>query len=188
MHVVRKEDSSTSKLHIVFDASAKTNPGISLNNKFLIRPMLHRHLIDVLVQFQSHKVALTADMSQMYRAILLPDQQWDLHWFVWRNNPLLPLKNYETTRLTFGICALSFAANMVMKQNAIDRMASYRWATWIALNLVYLDDGLMGADSIQEAKKLRKELQELFNQGGFHLRKWKVSECRVWYYSERHVR
>ena len=43
----------------------------------------------------------------------------------------------------------------------------------------YVDDGLMGADSINEAIQLRKESQNLFKQGGFELKKWKSSEEEV---------
>ena len=38
MHVVRKEDSTTSKIRVVFDASANSTSGTSLNDHFLIGP------------------------------------------------------------------------------------------------------------------------------------------------------
>lgn len=40
MHAMRKE-SSVSKIHVIFIASAKTASGTSLNNHFLIRPTFH---------------------------------------------------------------------------------------------------------------------------------------------------
>ena len=104
---------------------AMTMSGVSLNDNFLIGPMLHPQLIDVLIQFQSHKVALPVDMSQMYRVVLLPEEQWHLHQFVWRKDLLQHLKDYRMSRLTFGICTSSFASNMVMKQNATDHMTSH---------------------------------------------------------------
>ena len=39
----------------------------------------------------------------------------------------------------------------------------------------YVDDGLMGADSLEEAIELQNQLQELFMKGGFLLRKWNSS-------------
>ena len=51
MHAVRKEDSSTSKLCIVFDASTKSTSGKSLNDHLLVGPTIHASLVDVLVQF-----------------------------------------------------------------------------------------------------------------------------------------
>ena len=35
----------------------------------------------------------------------------------------------------------------------------------------YVDDGLTGADSVPEAIELQRQLQDLFNKGGFLLRK-----------------
>lgn len=46
-------------------------------------------------------------------------------------------------------------------------------------NPSYVEDGLAGADSIEDAIQLRKELQHLFSFGGFELRKWKTSEKAV---------
>ena len=43
MHVVRKESSTTTKLRAVFDASAKTSSGISLNDIYL-SGQLYTHL------------------------------------------------------------------------------------------------------------------------------------------------
>ena len=66
MHAVQKEDSSTSKLRVIFDASVKTTSGTSLNNHLLVGPMVHASLVDVLMQFRQHQVALTTDVSRMY--------------------------------------------------------------------------------------------------------------------------
>ena len=40
----------------------------------------------------------------------------------------------------------------------------------------YIDDGLDGADSVDEAIKLRPQMQRLFELGGSVVRKWKLSE------------
>ena len=68
IHCVRKESSTTTKVRAVFDASAKTSTGISLNETLLVGPTVHSTLIDVLLRFRLHRVALTADVSRMYRA------------------------------------------------------------------------------------------------------------------------
>ena len=179
MHAVHKEDSSTSKLRIVFDASAKTASGTSLNDHLLVGPTVHPPLIDVLLRFRKFKVALTTDVSRMYRAIRLPDDQKDLHRFVWREDPKEPIVDYRMTRLTFGVSASSYAANMALRQNVIDHSESYPQASQAALKSFYVDDGLLGADSDHEAIQLRRDLQHLFKLGGFTLRKWKSSEGDV---------
>ena len=66
MHAVRKEHSTTTKLRAVFDASAKSSTGVSLNDTLLVGPTVHPSLIDVLLRFRLHRVALTTDVSKMY--------------------------------------------------------------------------------------------------------------------------
>ncbi len=42
-----------------------------------------------------------------------------------------------------------------------------------------MDDGLTGADSVDQAIQLQGELQESFMKGGFLLRKWNSSDPTV---------
>ncbi|XP_064405765.1 uncharacterized protein LOC135350852 [Halichondria panicea] len=176
MHAVRKEESTTTKLRVVFDASAKSSNGISLNDSLLVGPTIHPPLIDVLLRFRTHRIALTTDVSKMYRVVELTTADRDLHRFVRRNNPLL---DYRITRITFGVSASSFAANMAVKQNAIDHAMEYLLAAKSVDTSFYVDDGLTGADTVQEAIELQRQLQDLFSAGGFLLRKWNSSDLRA---------
>ena len=175
MHAVRKEESTTTKLRVVFDASAKSSTGISLNDALLVGPTVHPPLIDVLLRFRTHRIALTTDVSKMYRAVELVPSDRDLHRFVWRNDPKEPLQDYRMTRVTFGVSASSFAANMAVKQNAKDYAMEYPLAAKSVQTSFYVDDGLTGANTVQEAIKLQQQLQDLFSKGGFLLRKWNSS-------------
>ena len=98
MHVVRKS-STTTKISIVFDASAETSTGTTLNDQYMIGPMVHSPLLDVLLHFRKFRIAMTTDVSRMYRAVLLPEEQRDLHRFIWRVDPMEALEEYRMTRL-----------------------------------------------------------------------------------------
>lgn len=115
----------------------------------------------------------------MYRAILLTEPDKDLHRFVWRNSPNEQLRDYRMTRITFGVSASSFIANMCVKQNAIDFESEYPNAAKQVERSFYVDDYLGGADSLQEAVKLHGEMHSLFQKGGFLLRKWNSSNPSV---------
>ncbi len=115
----------------------------------------------------------------MYRAVLLPERERDLHRFVWRKHPYEALKDYQMTRADFGVSSSSFAANMAVKQNAMDYAQEYPLATSAVHESFYVDDGLTGADSLDEATKLQEQLQEFFAQGWFLLRKWKSNEAAI---------
>ena len=154
MHAVRKEPSLTTKIRAVFDASAKSSSGVSLNDTLLVGPTVHSTLIDMLFRFRFHRVALTTDVSQMYRAVVLTSSDRDLHRFIWRRGLDEPLQDYHMTRVTFGVSASSFAANMSMKQNALDIALDYPQAVDAVEKSFYVDDGLTGAESIEEAIEL----------------------------------
>ena len=179
MHSVEKKSSTTTKVRAVFDASAKTSTGVSLNDTLMVGPTVHSPLVDVLLRFRFHRVALITDVSKMYRAVVLTRDDRDLHRFVWRDSPDVPLQDYRMTRLTFGVSASSFRANMCVKQNALDCATTYPVAAKVVEEDFYVDDGLTGADSIKEAIDLHVELQSLFAEGEFHLRKWNSSESAV---------
>ena len=179
IHVVTKESSTTTKIRAVFDASAITSTGISLNSILMVGPTVHPPLTDVLIRFRNHRIAMIADVSRMYRAILLTEPDKDLHRFVWRNNPSEQLRDYWMTRITFGVSASSFIANMCVKQNASDFGSQYPKAAKQVETSFYVDDYLGGADTPQEAMKLQEEMHSLFLRGGFLLRKWSSSDPSV---------
>ena len=97
------------KVCAVFDASAKSASDVSLNETFQVVSTSHSPLLDVLLCFRMHK---EADVSKMYQAVGLIDCDKDLHRFVWRSHPDDSLVDYRMTRVTFGVSASSFAANM----------------------------------------------------------------------------
>ena len=90
--------------------------------------------------------------------------------FCVEGNPRQRIQYYRMTRLTFGVSASSLSANMVLRQNALEHLETHPQAARVALDCFYVDDGLMGADSIDEAIQLRREQHDLFDQGGFKIK------------------
>ena len=153
----------------------KTSTGISLNDSLMVGPTVHPSLIEVLIRFRMHRIALVADISKMYRAIELTPSDRDLHRFTWRSSPDATLQDFRMTRVTFGVSSSSFVANMAVKQNAADFAHEYPLAVKTVDKAFYVDDCLTGADSIEEGVELRCQLQALFSKGDFLLRKWNSS-------------
>ena len=115
----------------------------------------------------------------MYRAVELEESDRDLHRFVWKCSEEDTLKDYRMTRVTFGISASSFAANMAIKQNAIDLSSEFPLAAKVVHDSFYVDDSLTGADNIRDAVTLQTQLQTLLSRGGFLLRKWSSNDPSV---------
>lgn len=101
MHAVQKESSTATKVRAIFDASAKSQTGVSSNDILLVGPTVMSPLIDVLLHFRLHGITLTTDISRMYHAVALTQSDRDLHRFVWQKDPSEPLKDYQMTTVTF---------------------------------------------------------------------------------------
>ena len=153
--------------------------GVSLNDSLLVGPTVHSPLIDVLMFFRSWRIGLVADVSKMYRGIMLVAKDKDLHRYLWRKDNSEPLRDYRMKRVTFGVSSSSFVANMCLKQNAKDFQKEFPLGVMAVERSFYVDDGLTGADDIKTAVRTQKELQELFKKGGFTLHKWNSNDPKV---------
>ena len=98
--VIRPERDTT-KVRIVFDASAKQD-GISLNDTMYQGPKLQNDLFDVLLRFRKHPVALVFDIEEMYLQINLKENHKLFHRFLWRTDNRQESDIYEFNRLVFG--------------------------------------------------------------------------------------
>ena len=67
-HAVVRQDKSTTKLRIVYDASAKED-GPSLNECLYTGPPLHKKIFDLLLRFRTQPVALIADIEKAFLMI-----------------------------------------------------------------------------------------------------------------------
>ncbi|XP_033212264.1 uncharacterized protein LOC117169865 [Belonocnema kinseyi] len=68
-HAVIKENSLSTKLRVVFNGSAKTNTGLSLNDKLMVGPTIQSDIVSLILKFRLHNYVITADIEKMYRQI-----------------------------------------------------------------------------------------------------------------------
>ena len=65
---------------------------------------------------------------------------------------------------------------MTVKTNAIRNQGTHPRAALTVEKSFYVDDELTGADSVSKEIIFQKELQQLFDTGGFLFRKWRSNE------------
>ena len=173
-HCVFKEESTTIKLRVVFDGSAKTSNGISLNDSLMVGPFVQNDLFTILIRFRFKLIALSADIAKMYRQVELDAPDKDFHRLLWRNSKDEEIKHLRMKRVTYGIASSAFHSTRCLKEVA-NRAHSSNVAD--SLNkCFYVDDFLGGANSIDEARSLIRELCQEFAKFGFELRKWTSSD------------
>ena len=179
MFEVIKTSSTTTKLRIVFDASAVTTSGWSLNDTLEAGPMLHPKLAEILIRFRKYRVALTGDITKMYRQLLLTPEDQHFHRFFHQSDPDQPPQAHCMSRVTFGVTCSPFLAVRTLQQAAADYGKDYPVAQRHVNQSFYVDDLLGGADSVEEAKTLYRQLAEILQKGGFTLRKYRSSSREV---------
>ncbi len=113
VHGVFKDSSTTTNVSAVFDASARSSNGVSLNDTLLSGPNLYPPLPDVLIRFHQHPAEMSADISKIFREILLNSDEKDIHRFLMRIESG-SIVDCRMDRLTFGIKSSPFLATQVL--------------------------------------------------------------------------
>ncbi|XP_055522546.1 uncharacterized protein LOC129716732 [Wyeomyia smithii] len=178
-HPVFKDSSTTTKVRVVFDGSAKTSTGFSLNESLCVGPVVQDELIGTILRFRTYPIALVGDIAKMYRQVLVHPDDTSLQRILWRFSADDPIQIYELLTVTYGLTPSSFLATRTLQQLADDEGEPYPFGSKALRKNFYVDDFIGGAQTVEEASKLRTELSELLAKGGFNLRKWTSNRLEV---------
>ncbi|XP_078051526.1 uncharacterized protein LOC144477665 [Augochlora pura] len=177
-HAVVKPSSETTKTRVVFDGSARSSSGLSLNDTLLTGPTIQDDIFSLLVRFRAHTYVLTGDIEKMYRQFLVRNEDRRYQRIAWRDDTR-KVKTYELNTVMFGLSSAPFLAIRSMHQLADDeRMNEPAAATALQRDL-YVDHLLTGADSYNEAMDLRGQVIRLLRSGGLHIRQWVSNDPRL---------
>ncbi|XP_071044157.1 uncharacterized protein [Parasteatoda tepidariorum] len=171
-HGVLKPDSKTTKLRVVFDASAKTANDCSLNDLLCKGGVIQDELFSIMLRFRKHIYAFTADIEKMFRQIeILPSQTKFLK-ILWKNHESKPTESYRLKTVTYGTACAPYLAQKTLQQLAKDEEKDFPLASKVVLEEFYMDDCLTVTSILNECIKLQQDLTELLKRGGMKLHKW----------------
>lgn len=171
-HAVVREDSKTTRVRVVFNASMKTSSGLSLNDVQYVGPTIQDELLAILLRFRKHEYVMTADISKMYRMIFLKQNQRCLQRIFWRENLKDKLKCFELNTVTYGTASAPYLAVRCLHQLANENSDIYPKASESIRTSFYMDDYLEGATSEEELLQLQNDVSIILSSAGFKLRKW----------------
>lgn len=174
-HPVIKNTSSTTKVRVVFDASAKSDSGISLNDSQLIGPVVQNDLISILLSFRKFSYIISGDIAMMYRQILIDHEQRSLQRILWRFDTDDEVQCYELNTITYGTASAPYLATRCLEQIAMEVEKSNSKIAEIIRNHTYMDDILAGAETKDEILWIQREITKIFSAAGFELRKWQTN-------------
>lgn len=175
-HAVFKDTSVTTKCRVVFNASAPSDNGVSLNDTLMVGPKLQKLLFEILLKYRQHRVALVADIAKMYRMIWVNKKHQDLQRILWRFSSEDPIEEYTLLTVTYGTAPASFLAVRCLNELGLQAKGNLTEASRAILEDFYMDDFQSGAETIAAAKQLKQEVSQILASGGFILRKWMSNE------------
>lgn len=170
-HAIIKEESLTTKVRVVFDASARTSNGRSLNDNLCIGPVLQNNLPAIIMNWRLYPFVFIADIQKMYRCIDMHPEDAQYQRILWydKNNEI---QEFCLTTVTFGTASAPYDAIRVIHQLADDEKQNYPLAEYVLKHEMYVDDIQTGAYTIEEAIQLRDQINSALLSGHFELRKW----------------
>ena len=171
--VVREEAEST-KLRIVYDASARASERApSLNECLHAGPPLQNKLWAVLVRARFHPVALTGDIKQAFLQVRIREEDRDAMRFHWITD--LVSRRVEVLRFTralFGLAPSPFLLGGVIKHHLEACRATFSDLVRQIEKSLYVDDLISGGPSVQAALEVKAGATNLLGQASFKLHKW----------------
>jgi Pao retrotransposon peptidase/Family of unknown function (DUF5641)/Putative peptidase (DUF1758)/Reverse transcriptase (RNA-dependent DNA polymerase)/Integrase zinc binding domain len=178
-HGVVKMTSATTKLRRVSNASSKSETGLSLNDVSCVGPIVQPELFDIIIRSREYKYILSADISRMFLQIWIHPSQTKYLRVVWRPNKEEPIRHYEMTTVTFGTAGASFLASRTIVQVAIDNEKIFPESSRKLRDSIYMDDAVIGVDSISQGIKIRDELIYMLKNVGMQLRKFAANNPKL---------
>lgn len=85
-HAVVRKDKETTKLRIVYDASARSS-GASLNDCLHAGPKFDQKIFDILERFRIYPIAFIADIEKAFLMISLSPEDREFLRFLWVDDP-----------------------------------------------------------------------------------------------------
>lgn len=170
-HPVIKETSESTKLRVVFDASARTTTGLSVNDLQYAGPILQDSLFDILIRFRQHRYVFSGDIEKMFRQVLLKDSDRHLQIILWRENESDPIRTLQLNTVTYGFTSASFLTTRCIRQLGEECLNPH--TKEVIQKDFYVDDLLTGADTVEELRHLQRSVSDELAKGCFHLRKYR---------------
>ena len=181
-HPVVRQDKQTTKVRVVYDASAKRNEGPSLNDCLYSGPPLSETIADVLVRFRCHRTALIGDIEKAFLMISVAEDDRDALRFQWVDDPFSEEPKIivlRFARVAFGLSSSPFLLNATLKHHIMAYVSEDPEFVQKLLQSLYVDDIISGDSDDIGAYKLYKRAKSRLAEGRFNARKFVSNSTKL---------
>ena len=187
-HAVLREDKATTKLCIVYDASARTT-GPALNDCLYTEPKFGQSILEIILRFRAFNVALAADIEKAFLMIAVSPRDRDVLRFLWIDDikskvPKITFLRF--TRVVFGVSSSPFLLNATIRHHVEGYSDMHPNFVKTFLRSIYVDDVAYGADNDDMAYDLYLQSKRILADAGFNLRKFVTNSAILAQWIEQH--
>uniref|UniRef100_A0A146LXE2 Pro-Pol polyprotein n=1 Tax=Lygus hesperus TaxID=30085 RepID=A0A146LXE2_LYGHE len=176
-HCVIQEQKST-KLRIVYDASAKIKGQCSLNELLYKGPLMLEDLCTLLLKFRINNIGIVADVEKAFLQVGLQEEDRDVTRFLWvKNVDGMPcdgnLIHLRFCRVPFGIISSPFLLAATIRHHLLCKETKY--ARQLA-DCLYVDNLVTGVDNQNHARDLYHTAKRSLDELSMNLRGWNSND------------
>ena len=175
-------DKSTTKCRIVINASLpdQNDKNRTLNKLLMPGPNMLPQIMELVLKTMTKKYLVLIDVKKMFLSIKLSEtSDKDMLRFVWAPPGSERPKLFRYRVLAFGVISSPFQAIWCLHETARMHMDKYPEAARIILEMTYMDDMDVIADSKEEAKRLTHDILKVLDLGGFYGHKISASDPEI---------
>ena len=175
---VINEGKSSTKIRIVYDASAKTG-SCSLNDCLYKGPCLTPLIFGSLLRFRLRNVGIVADIESAYLQISVTPEHRNFLRFLWFGNiddNESEIIKYRFKRVIFGAAPSQYLLNTVIRKHA-DRYGESdpEFVKQIKTGF-YVDDLVISVTDARDGIDFYTKCKVRFAEASFNVRKWRTND------------
>lgn len=88
-------------------------------------PVVQEDLFSILLRFRQHRYVISADIKQMYRQILIREDQRKFQRILWRDQDTSEICEYQLNTITYGMSSAPYLATRALQQIAKNHIKDY---------------------------------------------------------------
>ncbi|XP_015120370.1 uncharacterized protein LOC107043389 [Diachasma alloeum] len=175
------KEGSTTRIRPVFDASAKTKLGTSLNDCLQPGPNLIELIPNLLMRFRERRIGIIADIRKAFLQISIGPEDRDNLRFLWKaSSDELEYQVYRHRRVVFGVSSSPFILGATLDLHLDRAIASEdnesdREILGQLKQSFYVDNCVTSVDTLERAKSFQEVATKTLKAGEFDLRDWEHS-------------
>ena len=164
-----KLNATSSKIRPVFDCSAKSHNGKSLNDMLSTGPSMNPEISVVLIRFRRWPVALSGDVKQAFLQLYVTPLERDVHRFLLKegNN----IVHCRFNRVPFGNTSSPFLLNATVRFHILSNFPDTPIRKDLLENL-FVDNYISGADDEESALRKYEAVCNMLGSASLKLDKW----------------